>query len=152
MQANAKVQTVPIKWLPATDPGIPAIPFDQMNIWTGTSLTASAKLLEGCQTVRLDFEFEKTSQTGWRNYGYSFYGQPEIVPPEQNRYGRPQQFAEPEIESGMLKLPMLDTTSFRQILYLEVGKPVLAARISNPAYQPDMLTLFFVTATVEDAP
>ena len=52
----------------------------------------------------------------------------------------------------MLKLPMLDTTAFRQALYLEAGKPVLAARISNPAYQPDMLTLLFVTATVEDAP
>ena len=62
-----------------------------------------------------------------------------------------QQKAGPEIETGLLKLPMIDTTAFRQALYLEVGKPVLAARISNPAYQPDMLTLLFVTAAVEDA-
>ena len=47
---------------------------------------------------------------------------------------------------------MIDTTAFRQTLYLEAGKPVLAARISNPAYQPDTLTLLFVTATIDDAP
>ena len=51
----------------------------------------------------------------------------------------------------MVKRPMIDTTAFRQMLYLELGKPVLAARISNPAYQPDTLTLLFVTATLEDA-
>ena len=81
------------------------------------------------------------------------FGEPEELPVQapQNRYARPEQkLIEPEILSGMLKLPMLDTTAFRQALYLEVGKPVLAARISNPAYQPDMLTLLFVTATVED--
>ena len=71
--------------------------------------------------------------------------------PLQDRYARPQWSNEPEILSDTLKLPMLDTTSFRQTLYLENGKPVLAARISNPAYQPDMLTLLFVTATIEDA-
>ena len=71
---------------------------------------------------------------------------------QQDRYARPQQPAGPEELTGTLKLPMLDTTAFRQALYLEVGKPVLAARISNPAYQPDMLTLLFVMATVEDAP
>ena len=90
-----------------------------------------------------------------RKSSFTFFAPPEIaVQQEPNRYGRPMQMfqPEPEIESGMLKLPMLDTTAFRQVLYLEVGKPVLAARISNPAYQPDMLTLFFVTATVEDAP
>ncbi|MBO7089517.1 MAG: hypothetical protein J6W70_06405 [Lentisphaeria bacterium] len=153
MQLNAKIQSVPVKWLPAQEPGIPAIPLDQTNVWTGTALTASAKLLDGCKTVKLDFLFEKTSQTGWRNYSYLFYAPPEMaVQQEPNRYARPMLPPEPEIESGMLKLPMLDTTAFRQVLYLEVGKPVLAARISNPAYQPDMLTLFFVTATVEDAP
>ena len=51
----------------------------------------------------------------------------------------------------MVKLPMIDTTAFRQTLYLELGKSVLAARISNPAYQPDTLTLLFVTAMVEEA-
>lgn len=155
MQLNAKIQSVPVKWLPAQEPGIPAIPLDQTNVWTGTALTASAKILEGGKNVKLDFLFEKTSQTGWRNYSYQFYAPPEMAVQQQpDRYGRPMlmQQPEPEIESGMLKLPMLDTTSFRQVLYLEVGKPVLAARISNPAYQPDMLTLFFVTATVEDAP
>ena len=110
--------------------------------------------LSNGKLVRLDYVFEKTTQTGWRNYNYSFFGEPEEqpVPVQQNRYARPQpQSSEPEILSEILKLPMLDTTAFRQALYLEVGKPVLAARISNPAYQPDTLTLLFVTATVEDA-
>ena len=77
---------------------------------------------------------------------------------QNDRYGRPMQQQqlpprlEQEILNAMLKLPMIDTTAFGQTLYLEGGKPVLAARISNPAYQPDMLTLLFVTATVEDAP
>lgn len=151
IQLNTKTQFVPLKWLPSQDPGIPAIPLDSDVIWTGTELLASARIFNNGQTIRLDYRFEKTSQTGWRNYGYSYYGEPEMPDPVQNRYARPQP-PEPEILSGLLKLPMLDTTAFRQALYLEVGKPVLAARISNPAYQPDMLTLLFVTATVEDAP
>jgi len=150
IQLNTKTQFVPLKWLPAQDLGIPAIPLDSGSIWTGTELLASARVFNDGQTVRLDYRFEKTSQTGWRNYGYSYYGEPEELP-VQNRYARPMQ-AEPEILTGLLKLPMLDTTAFRQALYLEPGKPVLAARISNPAYQPDMLTLLFVTAFVEDAP
>ena len=153
IQLNAKTQFVPLKWIPAQDPGIPAIPLNSETVWTGTSLLAAANILNDGELVRLDFRFEKTTQTGWRNYNYSFFGEPEEQPnPMQNRYARPQQSAEPEPEilSGLLKLPMLDTTAFRQALYLEVGKPVLAARISNPAYQPDMLTLLFVMATVED--
>ena len=152
IQLNTKTQFVPLKWIPAQDPGIPAIPLNSESIWTGTALLASARVFNDGQTVRLDYRFEKTSQTGWRNYGYSFFGEPEEPAPVQNRYARPQQPPEPEIISDLLKLPMLDTTAFRQALYLEVGKPVLAARISNPAYQPDTLTLLFVTATVEDAP
>ena len=153
IQLNTKTQFVPLKWIPAQDPGIPAIPLNSESIWTGTALLASARVFNDGQTVRLDYRFEKTSQTGWRNYGYSYFGEPEEpAPVQQNRYARPQQPPEPEIISDLLKLPMLDTTAFRQALYLEVGKPVLAARISNPAYQPDTLTLLFVTATVEDAP
>ena len=153
IQLNAKTQFVPLTWIPAQDPGIPAIPLNSETVWTGTSLLAAANVLNDGQLVRLDYTFEKTTQTGWRNYNYSFFGEPEEQPtPLQNRYARPQQSqsVEPEILSGLLKLPMLDTTAFRQALYLEVGKPVLAARISNPAYQPDMLTLLFVMATVED--
>ena len=93
------------------------------------------------------------TQNGWRNYQYLYFGEAEEedVPPVQNRYARPQQrTSEPEILSSTLKMPMTDTTSFRQTLFLEVGKPVLAARISNPAYQPDTLTMLFVTATIED--
>lgn len=155
IQLNARTQFVPLKWIPAQDPGIPAIPLNSEALWTGTSLRAAARILDDGGTVRLDYSFDKVSQTGWRNYGYSFYSEPEqpTIVVQQDRYARPQQtLLEPAIETGLLKLPMLDTTSFRQALYLEVGKPVLAARISNPAYQPDMLTLLFVTATVEDAP
>ena len=156
IQLNAKMQYVPLKWIPAQDYGVPAIPMGSEAIWTGTALRAAARVLNDGDLVRLDYRFEKVAQTGWRNYGYSFFGEPEAGPAivvQQDRYARPQQQpAGPEILSGMLKLPMLDTTAFRQALYLEVGKPVLAARISNPAYQPDMLTLLFVTATVEDAP
>lgn len=155
IQLNAKTQFVPLKWIPAQDPGIPAIPLNSEAVWSGTTLQAAASILNDGRLVRLDYSFEKTTQTGWRNYNYSFFGEPEeqLLPVQQDRYARPQQQStEPEILSGMLKLPMLDTTAFRQALYLETGKPVLAARISNPAYQPDMLTLLFVTATVEDAP
>ena len=156
IQVNAKMQYVPLKWIPAQDYGVPAIALGSEAIWTGTALRAAARVLNDDSVVRLDYRFEKVAQTGWRNYGYSFFGDPEPGPAivvQQDRYARPQQQpAGPEVLSGMLKLPMLDTTAFRQALYLEVGKPVLAARISNPAYQPDMLTLLFVTATVEDAP
>ena len=157
IQLNAKMQYVPLNWIPAQDYGVPAIPLGSEAIWTGTALRAAARVLNDDSIVRLDYRFEKVSQTGWRNYGYSFFGEPEAGPSivmQQDRYARPQPQLppEPEILSGMLKLPMLDTTAFRQALYLEVGKPVLAARISNPAYQPDMLTLLFVMATVEDAP
>jgi len=151
IQLNTRTQYVPLKWIPAQDPGIPAIPLNSESIWTGTALKAAARVFNDGSVVRLDYRFEKTSQTGWRNYGYSFWGEPEMPDPVQNRYARPRQ-PEPELLSGTLKLPMLDTTAFRQALYLEVGKPVLAARISNPAYQPDTLTLLFVTATVEDMP
>ena len=153
IQLNTKTQFVPLKWIPAQDSGVPAIPMNTEVLWTGTVLHAAASILNEGKLVRLDYRFEKTTQTGWRNYNYSFFGEPEELPVQapQNRYARPEQKPiEPEILSGMLKLPMLDTTAFRQALYLEVGKPVLAARISNPAYQPDMLTLLFVTATVED--
>ena len=154
IQLNTKTQFVPLKWIPAQDPGIPAIPLNSEAIWTGTALQAAARVLNDGKLVRLDYVFEKTTQTGWRNYNYSFFGEPEEqpVPAQQDRYARPQpqRPAEPAILSDILKLPMLDTTAFRQALYLEVGKPVLAARISNPAYQPDTLTLLFVTATVED--
>ena len=163
IRLNSKTQSAPLKWIPAQDPGVPAIPLNNEPIWTGTVLNAAARILGDGSTVCLDYRFEKTSQTGWRNYGYSYYGDlqevsaaPVIV--QNDRYGRPiqqQQLPrqlEPEILNSMLKLPMIDTTAFSQTLYLEVGKPVLAARISNPAYQPDMLTLLFVMATVEDAP
>ena len=132
----------------------PAIPINSEAIWTGTTLKAAARVLNDGNIVRLDYRFEKVAQTGWRNYGYSFYGEPAapVIVVQQDRYARPQsqQQTGPEIDTGLLKLPMIDTTAFRQALYLEVGKPVLAARISNPAYQPDMLTLLFVTATVEE--
>ena len=151
IQLNAKTQFVPLKWLPAQEPGIPAIPLDTGTVWTGTSMQAAARILGDGSTVRLDYRFEKSTQTGWRNYSYSFFGYPE-EPDPTDRYARPQQWdPEPDILSSTVRLPMLDTTAFRQSLYLEVGKPVLAARISNPAYQPDTLTLLFVTATVEDA-
>jgi hypothetical protein len=153
IQLNAKTQFAPLKWIPGQDPGVPGIPLNNEPIWTGTSLLAAARILDEGRTVRLDYSFEKTTQTGWRNYQYSYYGdllnEGDFDP--QDRYARPQRQSGPDILSGTLKLPMLDTTAFRQTLYLEAGKPVLAARISNPAYQPDMLTLLFVTATVEDA-
>ena len=156
IQLNAKTQFVPLKWIPAQDYGVPAIPINSEAIWTGTTLKAAARVLNDGNIVRLDYRFEKVAQTGWRNYGYSFFGEPAapVIVVQQDRYARPQsqQQIGPEIDTGLLKLPMIDTTAFRQALYLEVGKPVLAARISNPAYQPDMLTLLFVTATVEDAP
>ena len=155
IQLNTKTQFVPLKWIPAQEPGIPAIPLDTGVIWTGTSLQAAARVLGDGKTVLLDYRFEKAIQTGWRNYTYSFYGDPddEASADPADRYARPQQQSdsEPDILSGMVKLPMIDTTAFRQTLYLELGKPVLAARISNPAYQPDTLTLLFVTATVEEA-
>lgn len=154
IQLNTRTQFVPLKWAPAQEPGIPAIPLDTGVIWTGTSLQAAARVLGDGKTVLLDYKFEKATQTGWRNYTYSFYGDPddEASADPADRYARPQQWEpEPDILSGMVKLPMIDTTAFRQTLYLEVGKPVLAARISNPAYQPDTLTLLFVTATVEEA-
>ena len=158
IQLNAKTQFVPLKWVPAQEYGVQAIPLDTGAIWTGTSLKAAARVLSDEKTVLLKYQFEKTTQTGWRNYQYSFYGfedEPEDddLPMNMNRYARPQQQwnPEPDILSGMVKLPMVDTTAFRQMLFLEVGKPVLAARISNPAYQPDTLTLLFVTATIEDA-
>ena len=155
IQLNTKTQFVPLKWIPAQEPGVPAIPLDTGVIWTGTSLQAAARVLGDGKTVLLDYKFEKATQTGWRNYTYSFYGDPgdEADTDPADRYARPQQWdSEPDdILSGMVKMPMIDTTAFRQTLYLEVGKPVLAARISNPAYQPDTLTLLFVTATVEDA-
>lgn len=156
IQLNTKTQFVPLKWAPAQEPGIPAIPLDTGVIWTGTSLQAAARVLSDGKTVLLDYRFEKATQTGWRNYTYSFYGDPDTGNTDTaDRYARPQQQwdSEPDMDilSGMVKLPMIDTTAFRQTLYLEVGKPVLAARISNPAYQPDTLTLLFVTATVEEA-
>lgn len=153
IQLNTKTQFVPLKWIPSNEPGVPGIPLNTVSLWTGTALQAAARILNDGKTVRLDYYFEKTTQTGWRNYQYSYFGgllEDDVPAPVQNRYARPQKPPEPEILSGLLKLPMLDTTAFRQSLYLEVGKPVLAARISNPAYQPDMLTLLFVMATVED--
>ena len=154
IQLNAKTQFIPLKWVPAQEPGIPAVPLDTGAVWTGTSLKAAARILSDNKTVQLKYQFEKANQTGWRNYQYSFYGNSDGYDEEDDgpadRYARPRRSTEQEILSGMLKLPMIDTTSFRQTLYLELGKPVLAARISNPAYQPDMLTLLFVTATVED--
>jgi hypothetical protein len=153
IQLNTKTQFVPLKWIPAQEPGAPVIPLDTGMIWTGTSMQAAARVLSDEKTVLLDYRFEKATQTGWRNYTYSFYGDPDTGNAgPMDRYARPQQWdPEPDILSGMVKLPMIDTTAFRQTLYLELGKPVLAARISNPAYQPDTLTLLFVTATVEDA-
>ena len=154
LQLNAKTQFIPLKWVPAQEPGIPAVPLDTGAVWTGTSLLAAARILSDNKTVQLKYRFEKANQTGWRNYQYSFFGCGEEVEDDEapaNRYARPQQqwTPEPEILSGMVRLPMIDTTEFRQMLFLEVGKPVLAARISNPAYQPDTLTLLFVTATIE---
>ena len=155
IQLNARTQFAPLKWVPAQEPGVPAILLDTGAIWTGTSLQAAARVLGDGKTVLLDYKFEKATQTGWRNYTYSFYGDPddEADVDRTDRYARPQQQwdSEPDILSGTVKLPMIDTTAFRQTLYLEVGKPVLAARISNPAYQPDTLTLLFVTAMIEDA-
>ncbi len=156
IQLNAKTQFIPLKWVPAQEPGIPAVPLDTGAVWTGTSLKAAARIFSDNKTVQLKYQFEKANQTGWRNYQYSFFGSPVDMEDDAdpvNRYARPQQqwTPEPEILSGTLRLPMLDTTAFRQTLFLEVGKPVLAARISNPAYQPDTLTLLFVTATVEEA-
>ena len=153
IQLNARVQPVTMKWVPAQEPGIPAIPLYNENFWTGTTLRAAARILSDEKTIQLDYGFEKVTQNGWRNYQYLYFGEAEEedVPPVQNRYARPQQRPpEPEILSSTLKMPMTDTTSFRQTLFLEVGKPVLAARISNPAYQPDTLTMLFVTATIED--
>ena len=80
IQLNTKTQFVPLKWLPSQDLGIPAIPLDSGSIWTGTELLASARVFNDGQTVRLDYRFEKTSQTGWRNYGYSYYVIPLITP------------------------------------------------------------------------
>ena len=156
IQLNTKTQFVPLKWAPGQEPGDPAEPLNTASVWTGTALRAAARILSDEKTVQLDYSFEKATQTGWRNYTYSFYGDSyedeEGGTDPEDRYARPRRSSEePEILSGMLKLPMIDTTAFRQTLYLERGKPVLAARISNPAYQPDMLTLLFVTATVEDA-
>lgn len=155
IQLNTKTQFVPLKWAPGQNPGDPAEPLDTGTVWTGTALRAAARILSDEKTVQLDYSFEKATQTGWRNYQYSFYGNSHDEDDggydPMDRYARPQSSSiETEILSSTLKLPMLDTTSFRQTLYLELGKPVLAARISNPAYQPDMLTLLFVTATVED--
>jgi len=155
IQLNTKTQFVPLKWAPGQEPGDPAEPLNTEAVWTGTALRAAARILSDEKTVRLDYSFEKATQTGWRNYTYSFYGNSYDGEAEDDgqadRYARPRRSTEQEILSGTLKLPMIDTTAFRQTLYLELGKPVLAARISNPAYQPDMLTLLFVTATIEDA-
>ena len=156
IRLNTKTQLVPLKWAPGQNPGDPAEPLNTASVWTGTALGATARILSDEKTVQLDYSFEKATQTGWRNYQYSFYGNlgdydEEDDDGQADRYARPRRSTEQEILSGTLKLPMLDTTAFRQTLYLELGKPVLAARISNPAYQPDMLTLLFVTATVEAA-
>ena len=158
IQLNTKTQFIPLKWAPGQNPGDPAEPLNTGTVWTGTALRAAARILSDEKTVQLDYSFEKATQTGWRNYQYSFYGKSYDDEEDggydpMDRYARPQRSSEqePEILSGTLKLPMIDTTAFRQTLFLELGKPVLAARISNPAYQPDMLTLLFVTATVEDA-
>ena len=156
IQLNTKTQFVPLKWAPGQNPGDPAEPLDTGTVWTGTALRAAARILSDEKTVQLDYSFEKATQTGWRNYQYSFYGNSHDEDDggydPMDRYARPQSSSiETEILSSTLKLPMIDTTAFRQTLYLELGKPVLAARISNPAYQPDMLTLLFVTATVEEA-
>ena len=155
IQLNTKTQFVPLKWAPGQNPGDPAEPLNTGTVWTGTALQAAACVLSDGKTVQLDYSFEKANQTGWRNYQYSFYGNSDGYDEEDDgpadRYARPQSSSiETDILSSTLKLPMIDTTAFRQTLYLELGKPVLAARISNPAYQPDMLTLLFVTATVED--
>lgn len=153
IQLNTRTQFVPLKWAPGQEPGDPAEPLNTESVWTGTALRAAARILSDEKTVQLDYSFEKATQTGWRNYTYSFYGN--LYDGEDDgqadRYARPRRSTEQEILSGTLKLPMIDTTAFRQTLYLELGKPVLAARISNPAYQPDMLTLLFVTATLEEA-
>ena len=154
IQLNTRTQFVPLKWAPGQEPGDPAEPLNTESVWTGTALRAAARILSDEKTVQLDYSFEKATQTGWRNYTYSFYGNlydDDEDDGQADRYARPQRSTEQEILSGTLKLPMIDTTAFRQTLYLELGKPVLAARISNPAYQPDTLTLLFVTATVEDA-
>lgn len=154
IQLNTRTQFVPLKWAPGQEPGDPAEPLNTESVWTGTALHAAARILSDEKTVRLDYSFEKATQTGWRNYTYSFYGNlygEDEDDGQADRYARPRRSTEQEILSGTLKLPMIDTTAFRQTLYLELGKPVLAARISNPAYQPDMLTLLFVTATLEDA-
>ena len=158
IQLNTKTQFIPLKWAPGRNPGDPAEPLNTGTVWTGTALRAAARILSDEKTVQLEYSFEKATQTGWRNYQYSFYGNSydeENEDDPMDRYARPrrsfEQEQEPEILSGTLKLPMIDTTAFRQTLFLELGKPVLAARISNPAYQPDMLTLLFVTATVEEA-
>ena len=154
IQLNTRTQFVPLKWAPGQEPGDPAEPLNTESVWTGTALRAAARILSDEKTVQLDYSFEKATQTGWRNYTYSFYGNSYDDEDEDDgqadRYARPRRSTEQEILSGTLKLPMIDTTAFRQTLYLELGKPVLAARISNPAYQPDTLTLLFVTATVED--
>lgn len=155
IQLNARTQFVPLKWAPGSDPGDPAIPLNNESVWTGTAMRAAARILSDGKTVHLDYSFEKATQTGWRNYQFSYYDVPDDGVPDgapANRYARPQKDNGPEIVSSTLKLPMIDTTAFRQTLYLEAGKPVLAARISNPAYQPDTLTLLFVTATIDDAP
>ena len=157
IQLNARTQFAPLKWIPGKDPGSPAIPLNNEPIWTGTAMRAAARILDDGKIIQLEYSFEKSTQTGWRNYQYSFYGDPDDGMNDNgpaNRYARPQTQKNngPEILSSTLKLPMIDTTAFRQTLFLEVGKPVLAARISNPAYQPDTLTLLFVTATIDDAP
>lgn len=155
IQLNTRTQFVPLKWAPGQEPGDPAEPLNTASVWTGTALRATARILSDEKTVQLDYSFEKATQTGWRNYTYSFYGNlydgEDEDDGQADRYARPRRSTEQEILSGTLKLPMIDTTAFRQTLYLELGKPVLAARISNPAYQPDTLTLLFVTATVEEA-
>ncbi len=156
IQLNTRTLFVPLKWAPGQEPGDPAEPLNTETVWTGTALRAAARILSDEKTVQLDYSFEKATQTGWRNYTYSFYGDSGDYDEDDDgvqadRYARPRRSTEQEILSGTLKLPMVDTTAFKQTLYLELGKPVLAARISNPAYQPDMLTLLFVTATVEEA-
>ncbi len=154
IRLNTRTQFVPLKWAPGQEPGDLAEPLNTESVWTGTALRAAVRILSDEKTVQLDYSFEKATQTGWRNYTYSFYGNSYDGEDEDDgqadRYARPRRSTEQEILSSTLKLPMLDTTAFRQTLYLELGKPVLAARISNPAYQPDMLTLLFVTATVEE--
>ncbi|GEM_PF-3699998 len=117
------------------NPGTAALPAVMETMEDGATLEICPQLMDDGATARVNWHYRKVTQQGWRNYGYEY----EPDPNDASDGGYAQ-----------IRMPLFEENEAKQTMYIPVGKDVPAAKISNPAFQPDMLTLYFVRVDREE--